>query len=68
MKKRKYRKKIKIRVLKRRKKRYPKRIQKGKGIFSDGFNILKSLGKTYYHALGGKWEEKKLCYGKTCNT
>ena len=54
MKKRKYRKKIKIRVLKRRKKRYPKRIQKGKGIFSDGFNILKSLGKTYYHALGGK--------------
>ena len=54
MKKRKYRKKIKIRVLKRRKKRYPKRIQRGKGIFSDGFNILKSLGKTYYHALGGK--------------
>ena len=53
-----------------REKKYRKRRTKRKyRLRGHGFgSTLKNFASLWYHGLGAKWEEKKLCYGKTCCT
>ena len=56
--------KYKRRINRKHKRKYKRKIW-GRGVFGDAFRTLGSFGKLYYKALGGKWDEKKLCNGKT---
>ena len=53
------------RRINRKHKRKYKRKMRGRGVFGNAFRTLDSFGKPYYKALGGKWDEKKLCNSKT---
>ena len=56
--------KYKRRINRKHKRKYKRKIW-GRGVFGDAFRTLGSFGKLYCKALGGKWDEKKLCNGKT---
>ena len=56
--------KYKRRINGKHKRKYKRKIW-GRGVFGDTFRTLGSFGKLYCKALGGKWDEKKLCNGKT---
>ena len=50
---------------KRKYKRKYKRKIRGRGLFGDAFRTLGGFDKLWYKSFGGKWDEKKLCNGKT---
>ena len=56
--------KYKRRTNRKYKRKYKRKIR-GRGVFGEAFRALGSFGKLYHKALGGKWDEKKLCNGKT---
>ena len=56
--------KYKRRINRKHERKYKRKIR-GRAVFGDAFRTLGFYGKLYYKALGGKWDKKKLCNGKT---
>ena len=57
-------KKYKRKINRKHKRRYKRKIS-GRGVFGDAFRTLGSFVKLCYKAIGGKWDKKRLCDGKT---